>query len=226
MLSRWLTSLLLSVIPALPVPISLSFATDWRVISFAAAVSAVAALLSGLVPALHASKSDLVPSLKAEGLDGGMSRLRLRSVLVVGQVTMSLMLVITAGLLLRSLQQAAHVDPGFDVRNVDVMSFDLSLAGYTQPTSRPFVADLLARTRNLPGVTAVTMGMDLPLDGGRMGMGGLRIRRRRASARSQFVPHRLERRRARLVRHAEVAARQGTRLHRQPTPRLRLASRS
>ena len=175
LLSRWLTSLLLTVIPSLPVPISLSFATDWRVISFAAAVSALAALLSGLVPALHASKSDLVRSLKAEGLDGGMSRLRLRSVLVVGQVTMSLMLVITAGLLLRSLQEAANVNPGFDARNVDVMSFDLSLAGYTQATSRPFVADLLARTRNLPGVMAVTMGMDLPLDGGRMGMGGVKV---------------------------------------------------
>jgi predicted permease len=94
---------------------------------------------------------------------------------VVGQVTMSLMLVITAGLLLRSLQQAAHVDPGFDDRQVDVASFDLSLAGYTQATARPFIAELLARSRALPGVTAATMGMDLPLDGGRMGMGGLLV---------------------------------------------------
>lgn len=175
LLSRWLTSLLLSVIPSLPLPISVSFATDWRVISFAAAVSALAALLSGLVPALHASTSDLVPALKSEGLEGGGSRLRIRSVLVVGQITLSLMLAITAGLLLRSLQHAANVDPGFDSRNVDVVSLDLSLAGYNQATSRPFVTDLMARVGNLPGVTAVTMGMDLPLDGGRMGMGGLTI---------------------------------------------------
>ena len=175
LLTRALTSLLISMLPALPFPIALDVPTDWRVVGFALALSFVAAVLSGLAPALQASRSDLVPALKAEGLDGGPSRLRLRNAFVIGQVTLALVLVIGAGLFLRALQQASHIDPGFDQNKVDVVALDLSLGGYADATGRAFLRDLLERARTLPGIESVTAAADLPLDGGRMGFGGITV---------------------------------------------------
>jgi putative ABC transport system permease protein len=175
LLSLWLTKLLIALIPKLPMPVDLNVHTDWRVVAFGIVLSFVAAIFSGLAPALQASRADLVPALKTEGLDSGKPRLRLRNLFVIGQVTMSLMLVIVAGLFLRALDHAAAVQPGFDERRVDVVNLDLSLAGYTQETARPFVRSLLQRIRTLPGVESATLSVDLPLDGGRMGLGGLRV---------------------------------------------------
>ena len=174
-LSLWLTKLLLALIPKLPIPVDLTVHTDWRVVSFGIVLSFIAAILSGLAPALQASRADLVPALKTEGLDSGRPRLRLRNLFVIGQVTMSLMLVIVAGLFLRALEHAAAVQPGFDERRVDVVQLDFSLAGYTQETARPFVRQLLGQIRSLPGIESATLSVDLPLDGGRMGLGGLRV---------------------------------------------------
>ncbi len=174
LLSGWLTTLLLALIPKLPIPIDFTVNTDWRVVLFGIVLSFVAAILSGLAPALQASRADLVPALKTEGLDSGKPRLRLRNVLVIGQVTMSLTLVIVAGLFLRALEHAAAVEPGFDERRVDVVQLDLSLAGYTAARARPFVRELLERIRSLPGVETATLSVDLPLDGGRMGLGGIK----------------------------------------------------
>jgi putative ABC transport system permease protein len=175
LLTRALTSLLISILPPLPFPIALDVPTDWRVVGFALALSFVAAVLSGLAPALQASRSDLVPALKADGLDGGPSRLRLRNAFVIGQVTLALVLVIAAGLFLRALQQASHIDPGFDQNKVDVVALDLSLGGYADATGRAFLRDLLERARTLPGIESVTAAADLPLDGDRMGFGGITV---------------------------------------------------
>jgi predicted permease len=174
-LTRWLTALLLGLNPHIPVPLSVGIEMDWRVLAFTIGLSLMAALLSGLAPALQASRADLVPALKAEGLNGGPSRLRLRNAFVAAQLALSLLLIIAAGLFLRALQRAADIEPGFDQQRVDVISLDLSLAGYTPISGRTFVGDALARTRAMPGVEAATMSLDLPLDGGRMGLGGLRV---------------------------------------------------
>lgn len=174
-LSRWLSALLLSVLPQLPVPISIRLTTDWRVVAFAVAVSAVAALLCGLAPALQARRTSLLASLKSDALGGRPARLRLRSLFVVGQVTMSLVLVIAAGLFMRALDRAASLPTGFDQTNVDVVSLDLALGRLTAETGRAFARDLVERTRALPGVVDATVAVDLPLDGGRMGFGSVRI---------------------------------------------------
>jgi len=176
LLTNWLTGLLLAVIPTLPVPIGLDIRLDWRVTAFAAVLSLVAALVSGLAPALQASRSDLVPALKTEGLDSGpSSRLRLRNAFVVGQVTMSLMLVIVAGLFLRALQHASDIQPGFDERRVDVVQLDLSIGGYADAAGQRFARDLVERTRSLPRVESASMAIDLPLDGGRIGFGRIKV---------------------------------------------------
>ena len=174
-ISRWLAALLMRVIPQLPVPVSLEITTDWRVAIFGLGLSLLAAVLAGLVPALHAARSNPAPALRTEAMDAGQPRLRLRNTLVVAQVTLSLLLLITAGLLTRSLQEAASVNPGFNQDRVDVATMDLNLGGYDDQTGPQFAKELVARARTLPGVEAATITLDLPLDGGRHGMGALYV---------------------------------------------------
>ena len=174
LLTRWLTSLLLSLMPALPLPIGIDMPVDWRVQLFAAGVSLVAAVLSGLAPALQASGPDLVPALKSDSATRG-GRLRLRSVFIVAQVTVSLVLVIAGALFVRALVRAASIDPGFIQRNVDVVTLDLSLSGYGEADALAFANRALERVRALPGVQAASFTVDLPLDGGRLGLGRLRV---------------------------------------------------
>jgi predicted permease len=173
LISRVLTALLLGLVPKLPVPLSVDISTDWRVVAFTTAVSLVAALLSGLAPALQASRADLVPALKAEGRATGPVRLRLRNTFVVGQIALSLILIVAAGLFLRALQRAGTIAPGFDQAQVDVIRLDLSMAGYNADTGPGFMRELIQRTAALPGVTSVSAAADLPLDGGRMSRGGI-----------------------------------------------------
>jgi predicted permease len=174
-LSQWLTAMLLSLLPTLPAPISVAVTTDWRVVGFSILLCLVAALISGLAPALQTARADLVPSLKIEGMDSGPSRLRLRNAFVVGQITMSLLLVIVAGLFFRALQHATSVQPGFDQERVDVVSLDFSVAGVKENAEAAFARELLTKVRALPGVEAATTAWDLPLDGGRMGLGALQL---------------------------------------------------
>ena len=174
LMTQWLTSLLLAVLPSLPVPIGIDFVVDWRVMLFAAGVSLVSAVLCGVVPALQASKPELVPALKADSQRGG-GRLRLRSSFIVAQVAVSLVLVIAGGLFVRALGRAASIDPGFDQTNVDVVTLDLALTGYQEPDALAFADRLRTRVRALPGVQAAAFAADLPLDGGRMGFGTLRV---------------------------------------------------
>jgi putative ABC transport system permease protein len=181
LLTKWLTALLLAVIPALPVPVGVDMPIDWRVALFAIAVSLVAAVLSGLAPALQASRPDLVPALKTDAAARG-GRLRLRNAFIVAQVMVSLVLVIAGGLFARALARAASIDPGFDQTNVDVVTLDLGLSGYQQAEALAFAHRVLDRTRSLPGVQAASFGADLPLDGGRMGFGGLRAPGRQTSS--------------------------------------------
>jgi putative ABC transport system permease protein len=175
MLSHWLTALLFSFVPQLPVPVSVQVQTDWRVLSFAVATSFVAAVLSGLAPALQASSGDLIPALKTESTGGGSHKLRLRNAFVVAQIAMSLVLIVGAGLFLRALQHAATIQPGFDARNVDVVSLDLSMAGYKKGTGEGFARELLTRIAALPSVESASLANDLPLNGNRFGLGDFRV---------------------------------------------------
>src|SRR4029079_8439214 len=104
-LSIWLRGLLLSVLPALHVPVGIEMPIDVRVLAFAIGISLLSTILSGLAAALHSTKTDLVPALKADSAQSG-GRTRLRSAFLVGQVALSLLLVLTAGLFLRSLSRS------------------------------------------------------------------------------------------------------------------------
>jgi predicted permease len=171
LLARVMTSLLASRLPALPFPVDLSLSVDARVVAFAAALSLIAALASGLAPALHASRAHVLPGLRNDA--GLMGRLRLRHAFVIAQVALSLVLIVGAGLFMRALQRAASVDPGFDSRDIELASVDLSQAGYTRATGPRFARALLDRTRALPGVESATIAITPP--------GGFEVRRESVS---------------------------------------------
>ena len=173
-LARSMTTLIVSLLPALPVPIAVTPALDARAVAFTVALSLVAAVLAGLAPAFHASKAEVISGLKSDS-QGGPERLRLRNAFVISQVAFSIVLVVAAGLFVRALQRAATIDPGFDPRGVEIAALDLSLAGYTADTGRVFARELIQRVRELPGVRAATLSAMIPLGGGGLGLGGLSV---------------------------------------------------
>jgi predicted permease len=113
-------------------------------------------VLSGLVPALHASRSDVVAALKDES-QGPSDRLRLRHAFVVGQVAISLLLVVSAALFVRALRRGGSIELGFDSQSVELAALDLGLAGYSGATAKAFAADLAERVRRLPGVESAAI---------------------------------------------------------------------
>jgi putative ABC transport system permease protein len=172
-LARVMTSALVSLLPEFPVPIALSVPLDWRVAGFSLVLTLLASLLAGLAPALHASRSDVVTALK-DDVDGASERLWLRHGFVVVQVAFSILLVVTAGMLVRALEEMKNADEGFDVRGVDVAMIDLSIGGYTEGTGAPFLRNLMDRVRALPAVEIATIADRAPGAGG-LTLGGLSI---------------------------------------------------
>jgi putative ABC transport system permease protein len=141
---------------------------DWRVLTFALGVSVLTGMFFGLVPAIAASRENVVESLKEGGQRSGGSPLlaRLRSSLLVSQVALALVLVISAGLLIRTFYTLLEVDPGF--RPSQVLTFELALPPLSYPDRDHLVA-LYTRTlehlQSLPGVESVGLGETLPMGG-------------------------------------------------------------
>ncbi len=156
LLTSGLTSLVVKLLPAFPFALNLSMPIDGRVLMFALALSFVAAVLSGLAPARRGSNADVVTALKDDS-QSPVERLRLRNAFVIGQVAFSILLVITAGILVRGLNRVTRVDRGFDARSVDTATIDLAMAGYTATTGASVARELLERVRALPGVQHATL---------------------------------------------------------------------
>jgi len=163
LLAAWLTGLVANI--KLPTDISLLFdlRLDWRVLIFALLVSLVTGIVFSILPALHASKPELVPALKDEASMGGFRRSHLRNALVVLQVALSLVLLISAGLIVRSLQAAQRMRPGFNPDNAVALSFDMGLQGYSEAQGREFQTRALERARAVPGVRSAAVAAYLPL---------------------------------------------------------------
>ena len=163
LLALWGTQLLMAFEPPVPVPVALDLDIDWRVIGFTTALALATSMLVGLAPALAASRPDLASALRDDAGAGGSHGGRFRRSLVVAQVTLSLVLLVGAGLFLRSLQSAAAIPLGFDPSGVLTMSVDLQLQGFGEAREREFQRALLERVRALPGVTAASLAVELPL---------------------------------------------------------------
>jgi predicted permease len=160
-------SLFKSVLPA-DTPRLAEVAIDWRVLVFTAGLSILTGIVFGLVPALHSSRTVLTESLKSGGRGSSASGShRLRSSLVAGEVALAVLLVIAAGLLIRSFWTLSHVDPGFRPEQILTARITPNESFCSDPSRCVnFYRNLLDRVHAFPGVKGVALVNDLPLEGG------------------------------------------------------------
>jgi putative ABC transport system permease protein len=167
-LAIWGVDLLVALSPADSIPRAQEIGLDGRVLGFTLAVSLLTGVLFGLIPALQASKTDLTESLKEGGRSSteGLRRNRVRSLLVISEIALSLVLLIGAGLMLRSFWRVQEVDPGFNPHNVLTMRISLPAAKYAQAEQvMNFYQTTIERVKGLPGVQAVGVSGGIPLSG-------------------------------------------------------------
>jgi predicted permease len=164
-LAYWTKDLARLFIPPAPLPIEINPTLSGPVLLFAAGVTVATAFIFGVMPALHASGSSVMAALKesSAAMTASPRRARLRSALVAAQVALSLVLLVSAGLFIRTLVNAQSVDPGFATRTGLLAAVDLQAGGYDEPRGRAFQQRLLARVRELPPVQAATLVGRMPL---------------------------------------------------------------
>jgi predicted permease len=152
-------------VPATGFPVALGARLDGSVVAFAAGVALLTTLAFGLAPALHSVRAETGGALRDEsaGVVGGRGRNRLRSGLVVAQVALSVLLLVAAGLFLRTLQRLQSADLGFEPRGVLVASMELFTSGYDRERGLAFYRNLLEEARALPGVEAASLVRRAPL---------------------------------------------------------------
>jgi predicted permease len=163
LLAIWIIQLLLAFKPPIDFPLAIDVSVDWRVLLFSLSVSLVAGAIFGLAPALQATRPGLTQALRETSAQGGAGRTRLRSVLVVAQIAISLVVLISAGLVVRTLLQLQTMNPGFEPQNALTMSFDLGLQGYDRQRGQQFYRQLVERVHALPGVKAAAVSSYIPL---------------------------------------------------------------
>ncbi|HEX6717950.1 MAG TPA: ABC transporter permease [Pyrinomonadaceae bacterium] len=163
LLALWIIKVLLALKPPIDFPLALDVSIDWRVLLFSLLVSVAAGAIFGLAPALQATRPNLTTALKDTSAQGGAMKTRLRSVLVVAQISISLVVLIAAGLVVRTLQQLQTMNPGFDTHNALTMSFDLGLQGYDDARGQQFYRQLNERLQSLPGVESAAVMSYIPL---------------------------------------------------------------
>jgi len=166
LLLAWgITTAIVRFQPPMLISLSLDLGLDATVLAFTFGVALLAGLLFGLVPALQATKPQLVPALKdlPSTIGSRYRRFGLRNVLVVAQVAISMVLLVGAGLFVRSLIAAQEIDPGFEGERAVVMTVAPGLTAWEREHRDEVLSLLLERTRTLPGVEAAAMASRLPL---------------------------------------------------------------
>jgi predicted permease len=164
-LTVWTAGTFASFFPPTTLPLTLNGRADHTVMTAAFIISLVTAVIFGAVPALRSSKLAPVEILKEEAgsVSAGLHKSRLSTTLVVAQISLSLLLLLCAGLFVRSLQNAQRLDPGFDPRQVLLATYELGPAGYSREQGIAFDRQLLSRLQSLPGVESATLADFSPL---------------------------------------------------------------
>jgi predicted permease len=172
-LAYWGADMMRASFPPVPYPVSLDYAPDSYVLKWMLLVSLLTGVIFGLAPALLSSRIDLVAVIKggAAGPSHSRRRWNLRGVLVVAQVTISLIVLICAGLFIRSLSQARQTDPGFETENLVTMMINPGLLAYDEQTTRRFFQELQRRLEAQPSVRAAALVNEMPLMIGRLSRG-------------------------------------------------------
>jgi predicted permease len=164
LITVWLVSLISAFEPPVPARIALEFGVDWRVLAFACGVALLSGILAGLAPAVQTSRAAVVAGLR-DGSAGGGRRTRLRGGFVVVQLALSLLLVVAAGLFVRTLQHALASDVGFNPDGVVVAGIDPGAHGYDTERAQRLRRQLLDRVRAVPGVEAAAFAVWAPMGG-------------------------------------------------------------
>ena len=163
LVSAWLTRLIATPSLPIPIPIVLDLRMDGRVLGFTLLLTTIAGLAAGIAPAFRASRANLVDALRgASGRARPGWRWTLRDALVAGQMATTAVLLVTAGLLARSVLAARSADVGFRAEGLAVVSADLDLARYDQARAEQYWRRALERVASLPGVEAVALAARLP----------------------------------------------------------------
>ena len=172
LLARWGSHAVSNLLLSNPTPIPRSLDPSWRILGFTSAVSLLTGILFGLVPALRTTQIDLNMALKdsSRGLSNMRSRLGWRGVLVISQVAVSLLLLIGAGLFVRSLQKLRSLDAGFERHNVLTLMIDPERGGYTAKQLGNLYQELLERLKSLPGVRAAGLSQNSLFTGNDIGL--------------------------------------------------------
>ncbi len=157
----WLLSLFAPLTPG-----ALNFQPDMRVITFTVVLALATALLFGLVPALQASKPDVVPELKDTAMTRSRRQGRWSGAFIVAQIAITMTLLVGAGLLLRTMQRFAAIEPGFATDDVLAMSLDLKSLSYNETKGQQLYQQLIERVTVLPGVEAASLAAVMPLGWG------------------------------------------------------------
>jgi predicted permease len=164
--SRALLTALISHLPPDTPRLTLNLTPDIRVYSYCVGLMLLTTVLIGLVPALQSTRTDVATALKIEHLQSARTgKSTLRNVLVGAQVTISALLLICAGLLLHGVMRGERVNPGFDAAHTADVSLDLTRQGYDAAAAASVRAELIARLRELPSVTAIAEAQNAPLAG-------------------------------------------------------------
>jgi predicted permease len=162
LVGTWLSGMLSNLNLGTTLPLVLDFSFDWRVFSYATCAALVTGVLVGIIPALRASRSNLIEVLNASGRAVAVGRHRFRSALVIAQVAGSLVLLVMAGLFTRSLSKARNLDLGFDPGHLANLSFDPRGIGYTEEQGKLFSKQVVEKVRALPGVESVAVASTVP----------------------------------------------------------------
>jgi predicted permease len=159
------SKLLTGIEPPLALPLDLEVGLNLRVLAFTGGVTLVAAVLFGLAPALEATRAPVASTLRDEtGADSGRGRTRARGLLVMAQMALSTVLLVGAGLFLRSLQEARSIDPGFDTGPAAVVQVEAWASDLTPEEQESYARALLREVEELPTVYASGATTRMPLD--------------------------------------------------------------
>jgi len=166
LITFWTEGTLLEFLPVTEdIPLALNIAADRTVLLAALLISLLTGVIFGILPALRSSGVAPVAVLKEDtgSTSGGLKKARLARGLVVAVISLSLLLLICAGLFIRSFQNAQQINPGFNPHHVLIASYDLFTAGYSESSGMEFDRQLVAKLEALPGIQSVTLSDRVPL---------------------------------------------------------------